>query len=149
MNMAKQSAFYDDIMADAGSVATVAPSAAKAVSKETAFFANKRGGAAQVIGIGDTMVFADVGARHRGIRPWERERMLANERREKDRAYHAQRKWADTHRSFSTPQPQQQQQQATVKLPKIPMPVPPPTPERVRPTPVKLIDLTVVDAWDD
>jgi hypothetical protein len=54
------------------------------------------------------MVFEDVGHRNRGVRPWERARYEANQRRAKDAEFHRQRKAAiaaSAHKKYPVPTP--------------------------------------------
>jgi hypothetical protein len=136
--------FYADIMSDVGIGGKTFSTTTAKVADSTAFFANKRASTKdQVIGIGDNMAFETVSIRSRGVRPWERARYEVNQRRAKDAEFHRQRKAviiaSTTHKKFPI-----------THLPPIPA-----VALSVAPAPVcipkelKVIDMTVVDAWDD
>lgn len=96
-------------MEGTGGGKTFSTSTAK-VADSTAYFADKRGDTKnQIVGVGSHMVFEDVGHRNRGVRPWERARYEANQRRAKDAEFHRQRKAAisasTAHKKYPVPTP--------------------------------------------
>jgi hypothetical protein len=138
----KTTEFYADIMSDVGVGGKTFSTTTAKVADSTAFFANKRANTKdQVVGVGSNMAFETVGARSRGVRAWERARYEVNQRRAKDAEFHRQRKAAivasTTHKKFPA-----------THLPPVPAPQVAPAPAPA-PKELKVIDMTVVDAWDD
>ena len=78
--------FYSEIMPMEGLGGKTFSTASTTLSASTAFFADKRFATKdQLVDTkSDVMSFENVGARSRGIRPWEQARFEANQRRQKD-----------------------------------------------------------------
>jgi hypothetical protein len=154
INMAQystQSDYFADIMPMEGLGGKTFSVSTTKVADSTAFFAAKRGDTKeQVVGVGSHMVFETVGARSRGVRPWELARYEANQRRAKDQEFHRQRKAAivasTAHKKYSVPKP-------PVTVSRVePLHIAPPygsLQNKAPSNPVKEVVAPVVDAWDD
>ena len=151
--MAAYNIDYSEIMPMEGLGGKTFSTSTAKVADSTAYFADKRGDTKnQIVGVGSHMVFEDVGHRNRGVRPWERARYEANQRRAKDAEFHRQRKAAI---AFSTAHK------------KYPASTPPVQISSVKPLCIEPLQgtthkqaqtiydieaattVTVVDAWDD
>lgn len=135
--------FYADIISDTGAganVRTVAPLSSD--HSTTAFFANKRAATKDkvITSDGSNMIFENVGVRNRGVRPWERARHDANLRRQKELEFHHLNKRRQFSSHTSTPLPTVQPKVHTLPLP---------LNVSTTPSPLKVIDTSVIDAWDD
>ena len=85
--------FYAEIMPTEGIGAKTYAASTASVSKATAFFSEKRAYNKDrvVETAGSSMSFENVALRNRGIRPWERAKLEAYERRQRDLELYRQR----------------------------------------------------------
>ena len=138
---------YADIMSDTGMGGKTFSTQTSTVAKGTAFFADKRASTKDrvVATAGSTMAFENVGVRSRGIRPWERAKFEAQQRRERDQELYRQRN--NPHRKLpvasSTPQVARPTQMNNFVG--VPVQMPCCVPKQTQQEPTKI----VVDAWDD
>jgi hypothetical protein len=141
--------FYADIMSDAGMGGKTFATASTAKSASTAFFADKRAATKDrvVDTKSDIMVFDNVGARSRGIRPWEQARFEANQRRQKDAEFFRQQ--IKLTKPVLTKPSEQRTPSDGFQLPKIKTAWMPVKPEVSRSPKVACVQQIVVDAWDD
>ena len=141
--------FYSDIMSDAGMGGKTFATMSTAQSASTSFFAEKRAATKDrvVDTKSDIMVFDNVGARSRGIRPWEQARFEANQRRQKDAEFFRQQK--KLNKPKSKPVAETNVSLDTFQLPQIKTGWMPVQSNLLRSPKVACVQQIVVDAWDD
>ena len=125
--------------------------ASMAQSASTAFFADKRAATKDrvVETKSDVMVFENVGARSRGIRPWEQARFEANQRREKDAEFFRQQKMLNKPKSKPVPAAETNASLEKFQLPTIKTGWMPTQSNLFQNQKVFSSEQIVVDAWDD
>jgi hypothetical protein len=152
-NMNATPSFYADIMSDAGMGGKTFATASTTQSASTSFFAEKRAATKDrvVDTKSDIMVFDNVGARSRGIRPWEQARFEADQRRQKDAEFFRQQKMLNKPKPKPNPVPAAETNASLDKfqLPTIKTGWMPTQSNLFQNQKVFSSDQIVVDAWDD